>query len=120
MTKKIIQFQSIIDGVTKKKDGTLSIKLGTQEMPPKDTAIIFELGNKQVWTALAETEVKISDPEIPKEVMEFKNSKSLSERLRNVLYVWWEQDYKKAQPDFEAFRRLHMNKLIDSVKDKLN
>ena len=120
MTKKIIQFSAMIDGVTKKKDGTLSIKLGTQELGPKDTAIIFDFGNKQIWNAICETELTKEQIEIPKEIQEFKNSKSSSERMRNVLFIYWQQFHKKTYPDFEDFRKMQMEKFIDAVKEKLN
>ena len=118
MSKEIpIQFSVIIDGVSKKKDSTLSIKLGTQELPPEDTAKIFELGGKQIWCGLAETPITRLD--VPDEVMEFDNDKSLSERLRNTLWVYWDTKTKHTQT-FEEFRKIQMEKFINLIKDKLD
>lgn len=115
---KSIQFSVIIDGVTKKKDGTLSLKLGTQELPPEDTAMIFELGNKQVWCALAETALTEDNLDIPETMMEFKTDKSPSERLRNSLYVYWEA--KRKDITWDIFYRQQMEKFIEHVKEKID
>lgn len=115
---KHIQFAVIIDGVTKKKDSTLSLKLGTQELLPEDTANIFEMGNKQVYCTLSATEVKIDDLNIPETMMEFKSDKSPSERLRNALYVYWEN--KRKDLDWDTFYKQQMDKFIGHVKEKID
>lgn len=112
-----IQFQAIVDGVTKKKDGTLSVKLGTQELSPTDTAKIFEFGNQQIWTAFAETPHSIDELEIPEVTPEFESDKTPSQRLRNVIYVYWEQNGKKG--DFNDFYRKKLEGFIEHIKTKL-
>lgn len=114
---KQISFSAIIDGVSKKKDATLSIKLGTQELSPEDTAKIFEMGNKQIYVAFAETEITKLD--IPEEMVEFPGDKSPSERLRGVLYVYWDTKTDKKK-SFDEFRKDYMEKIISNVKDKLD
>ena len=115
----ILQFSSQIDGVTAKKDRTLSIKLGTQELSPEDTSKIFELNSKQIWVAMAETELTKSDIEIPDEIPEFQGEKSHSQRLKAVLYILWKEktDQKKSA---DQFYRDYMEKLIENVKLKLD
>lgn len=116
--KKIL-FNSIIDGVTKKKDGTLSIKLGTQELDAQDTAQIFEFGNQQIYTVFAETGVKFEDLEIPEVVPEFSTDKSPSQRLRNIIYVYWDTKTDKSK-DFDTFYKVYVEKIIENIKDKLD
>ncbi len=113
----IIQFSAIVDGVLMKKDSTLSIRLGTQELSPEDTAQIFKLGNKQIWVGMSETEITKLD--VPKEVQEFDGQKSTSERLHAVLYVYWNTKTDKTK-DFETFRKGYMEKVIDGIKTKLD
>lgn len=112
------QFQAQIDGITAKKDNTLSIRLGTQELSAEETSVLFDYRNKQIWVAFADTGLKKEDLVIP-ENLEFPNEKSLSERLRNVIFVYWQQNRMKEYPDFEAYRRLQMEKHISAYKDKL-
>lgn len=113
-----IQFQSIIDGVSKKKDGTLSIKLGTQELNKDDTAQIFDMGNKEIWVAFCEVPMDENDLNIPEILTEFKSDKTPSQRLRDVLFVFWEKN-KKGQVEWEIYYRSQIDKIIDYVKDKL-
>ncbi len=118
-TSKTVQFAAIIDGVTKKKDGTLSLKIGTQELGAQDTAEIFRLGNQEVWLALKEAPLAESDIEMPEFIPEFKGQKSFSQRLRGVLYRVWEQktDHSKTE---RQFYEDYMSKLIDNLKEKLD
>lgn len=116
---KKVHFASIVDGVTKKKDGTLSIKLGTQELNTDDMAQIFEFGNQQIWSVFAEAPLEhIDELEIPEIKPEFENDKSPSQRLRNVLYVYWEQKGKKGE--FNDFYRSKMENFIEHIKTKLD
>ena len=113
----MITFAAIVDGVLLKKDSTLSIRLGTQELSAEDTAEIFKLGNKQIYVGFAET--AITNLEVPKDVVEFDGGKSTSERLHNVLFVYWNTKTDKTK-DFETFRRGYMEKVIQTIKDKLD
>lgn len=115
----MLQFSAQIDGVTAKKDRTLSIKLGTQELPAEDTAHIFEMQGKQIWVAMAETELSKSDIEIPDEIPEFKGQKSYSQRLKAVLHVLWDTKTDKKKTS-DQFYRDYMEKLIENVKNKLD
>lgn len=113
----MLQFSAIIDGVSAKKDSTLTIRLGTQELSPEDTSQIFKFANKQIWVGIAETSITKLD--VPDEIQEFDGQKSTSERLHAVLYVYWDTKTDKAVP-FETFRKNYMEKIITNIKDKLD
>jgi len=49
----------------------------------------------------------------------YDSSKTPSKRLRNVLYVWFEQN-NKGFATFEDYYLHHMEKIINNVKDKLD
>ena len=112
-----VQFPSIIEGINKKKDGTLSIKLGTPELEPHDTAKLFALGNMQVWVVLKETESTLHDLAIPEIIPEFKSDKTPSQRLRNTLFVLWKKKGEKG--NFDVFYKQQMEKIINWVKDNI-
>ena len=114
----MIQFQAILDGVSKKKDSTLSLRIGTQELPAEDTAKIFELGNREVWVCMADVPVKEDDLEIPEVLSEFKRDKSPSQRLRDVLWVFWDKS-KKDYVDWDTYYRNTIEKIVENIKDKL-
>lgn len=113
---KKIQFSAILDGVNLKKDGTLSLKIGTQELAPSETAEIFELGNKQIYVAMAETEIE--SLQVPEVLPEMQGDKTPSQRLRNVLYLIWENKTDKKQT-FPRFYEDYVFKLVENLKAKL-
>lgn len=114
----IIQFSAQLDGVTQKKDRTLSIKLGTQELLPEETAKIFEHGGHQLWVALAENAVRREEIVIPEAVEDLDN-KSPSQRLRDRMAAY----YKETKGNFEGFDewyRKSLERIGQSYLDKLN
>lgn len=96
----VIQFSAQIDDVKANKDRTLRIKIDTQELTAEDTAHIFELFEKQIWIAMAETSLTKTDLAIPEVVDEF-DKKSPSQRLRDRLYVYWKE--QKVGGNFDDF-----------------
>ena len=116
---EVVQLSAEIDGITKKKDGTLAIKLGTQELSPIDTAMLFDLHQKQIWVAFSQLAMSEADLNIPEVLSEFKTDKSPSARLRSVLYVFWEKN-KKGKIEWETYYKQQINKIIEYIKDKLD
>lgn len=52
---------------------------------------------------------------------EQKDTKSSSQRLRGTLYRLWEENADKdTYPEFELYYRAKMERIIDTLKDKLN
>lgn len=111
----IIQFSSQIDGVTAKKDKTLSIKLGTQELPPEEMAKIFEHQGHQIWVAIAESDIAEDQLNIP-EVMSDLDKKTPSQRLRDRMAVY----FKESKGSFEGFDEWYKNALGKIGQDYLN
>lgn len=114
----IIQFSSQVDKITTLKDGGLKITIETQELPSEHKSKLFEFANKQVWTLFKETpDIKMEEIEIKEPEPEFKGEKSVSQRLRNVLYILHKQKYPNT--DFEEFRKKQMENIIKQYKEKL-
>ena len=114
----ITQFSAQIDGVTAKKDRTLSIKLGTQELSPDDTSHIFGHAGKQIWVAIAEDSIKDDQMDVP-EVSSDLDNKTPSQRFRGRLAVY----YKETKGTFEGFDDFYkktLETLGQKYLDKLN
>lgn len=109
-----IQFSAIIDNISAKKDKTLSIKLGTQEMSSEEASHILDLMQKQIWVGFAETEIE--ELEVPEALPEMHGDKTPSQRLRNILYKIWEKNKKET---FPRFYENYMFKLCEQLKDKI-
>jgi hypothetical protein len=115
---KVISAQ--IEGLRSRKDRTWSVTLGTQELTPEDSAEIMKLNGKLCFVGFkidpfTNEEQKLiesleSEPDL--------QAKSLSERLRNVLYVWHKQS-PQGFKEFKDFYEHYMTKYIDNIKIKL-
>jgi hypothetical protein len=112
----IIQFPVILDGLKMNKDKSLTIKLESREMTSEEVGKIADLANCECWCGLSA--LTITKLDVPDEVPEFKGEKTPSERLRNVLYIYW-KEVNKGQGSFETFRNNYMEKIISSIKEKL-
>jgi len=119
MKNKIIQFSAQIDGINVKKDKTLSIKLGTQELSPDDSSKIIALLGYQIWIAMAETTITSKDLNIPEALTEFVTDKSQSQRLRNVLWVYWNKNLK-GKVEWEVWYKKKTDNIIEFIKEKLD
>lgn len=89
----------------------------TQELMPSDEAEVFQLKQKIGWLVFSDQD--ITEDDIPDEKIEFDGQKSLSERLRNVLFRLHEKQGGKPE-DFELFRQRIMESLISRYKEKLS
>ena len=114
-----LQFQSTISKVITMADRGLRLYVDTQELPPEDIAKIFKLKDVDgiIWTALKEVPLEEKDLDIPEVIDRDTETKTPSQRLRAVLYRYWEQ-YKTGQ-DVELFYRRQMDSFINRIKDKL-
>jgi hypothetical protein len=103
------QFMAQIDGINAKKDHTLSVKLGTQEMSADETSYLFDLMGKAIWVAIAETEHETI--EVPEILPEFKGDRSPGQ-----IYRIWETT-KKDEP-FPRFYDSKMAQITEWLKEK--
>jgi hypothetical protein len=113
---KAIQFPALLDSISTRKDRSLKVILSTQEMNGIDMAELFAYRDTLGYvTFTSAPESHIDVPDLPID----SGTKSPSQRLRNVLYVLWEQKYKAQYPDQDVFYIWYMNRIIEQVKDKL-
>lgn len=116
----MFQCASTIESVSTRKDNTLKIVIGTQELEAKQKAELMDLHNKIGWFLFKESEIGIED--IPEERPEFSDRKSDSQRLRNVLYVYWQKAEQngKIKKTFEEFKREWYEKKIEQIKQSID
>lgn len=113
----IVQFSAQIDSAKANNDRTLTIKLDTQELSTEDTANIFSFFQKQVWIAIAETVLTKQDLNIPETIDEM-DKKSPSQRLRDRMYVYWNEN--KIPAPFDNWYKAQLEKLGQNYLDKVN
>lgn len=119
---EIIIFGAIIDGVASRKDKTLTIRIGTQELPPDKAGQLFGLQNASVYVAIKVEDFGQEEREaleaLKADEME-AGGKTLAQRLRHVLFRLWQQ-----KPEWYTDSNSHyigkMEKIIQHFKDKLD
>lgn len=115
-----LSFQAQLVGVQSKVDKTVKVTLDTQEMG-RDAGELMNISGEQVAVVLATAdEPEIVEEDVPEVVNdEDLGGKSPSQRLRNVLYVRWEQKGKPGD-NFEMWRRARMERIIEHEKQFLD
>ncbi len=115
-----ILFDATLEGLSTRMDNTIKVTIGTQEMTPNQAASLFGLRGEFVKVLLSNTAIDKEQIEaIDKlNIKNESNSKSKSQRLRNTLYIQWQQLGSKG--DFNDFYAGQMESLIELVKSKLN
>ena len=117
----MIQFNCEVEAIQSRKDNTLKIVLGTQEL--KEGAKLFSLQNKLCTIGIVPNlELTTDDIALLQSAKlgmdDLPTGKSQSQRLRNVLWIYSQQ---KGVPkeDFNDFYFRQMDKLIEHYKSKL-
>jgi len=121
MDNNIFQVPATIETISTLKDKT--IKLGVYvglELGADEMAKIFSLNQKEGWFVFSEN--TITETDIPKEEVEFKEGKTPSERLRAVYYRQWEKlsQKEKDKYPFTIFYNTKMERIIEDEKGKID
>jgi hypothetical protein len=112
---KSIQTQAIITGIRSKVDRSLGLSVSTPELSTPEKALFMELQGLNVDLTITPLEGADVEAERIDKDMETKTS---SQRLRAVLYIYWKQ--QGGAGEFDEFYKSHMEKFIDHVKTKLD
>lgn len=109
---------AIIHPPTIRKDGSISLKFDSRELSAEEYMTIMGFRNTEGWVAFSPNDDGI--PDLPEERAEV-DTKTPSERLRAVMYVWYKQETEANSflGTFDAFRNEKMEKIIETVKTKL-
>jgi len=115
---KII-FDATLEGLSTRMDDTIKVVIGTQEVTAEQGLALLKLRGKFCKVMLSDTaiEQKEIDAVDSLPIKDESNSKSKSQRLRNTLYIQWQQLGSKG--DFNDFYAGQMESLIELVKSKL-
>lgn len=81
----MLKVPSQITKVETTSDGGMKLAIHTNELDSATEAELMEWQNKFGWLVFAPTDV-VAEEDIPDEPVEFEGQKTLSERLRNVLF----------------------------------
>jgi hypothetical protein len=111
---------AIIESVQTRRDNTIKIVLGCQELSPSKGAELLGMMNKLTAVYLSPKET-ISESELKQvDAVDVElNGKTPSQRLRNVLFIMWQQK-PDGYKDFDGFYKAKMELIIEHYKSKLD
>jgi len=110
-----------VETIQSRKDNTLKVVLGTQELT--EGGKLFPLQNRLCSVGISPNEdLTKEDIELLESsklgIDDIPGTKSQAQRLRNTLFVLWQQN-NGGYEDFNLFYQNRTDKIIDSIKAKL-
>jgi hypothetical protein len=116
--KQLFQTPATIQSVRTLVDGGNKLDIITRELSPEEMTELFKLKGKEGWCLFKENAINIEEVKDLPDVKLDKGEKSKSQRLKAVLYRLWENTNRSKTS--EEFYNEYMEKLIISIKEKLN
>lgn len=115
---KGILVPAYVEGIRTRKDKTVALTLGTQELSPEKAGELFSINGQLITAYISIKGISQEEQEVVDSIEPQLPGKTPSQRLRNVLYRMWE-----ANPEGYTDKNLHyihhMEKIIDHLKTKL-
>jgi len=118
---KTTVFAATVENVTTRKDRTLKITIGTQELPPDKMTALFAMQNSVGYMAIKPEDFgkdELAALEAAKADYSGDTNKPASQRLRAVLFRLWEQNpegFKTSTLHYES----KMEEIVTHFKNKL-
>jgi hypothetical protein len=108
-----------IESISSRKDKTIKLTIGTQELSPNQAAELFTLTQQFCYLALKpEYFTKEETESIDNLKTDLDTQKTPSQRLRAILYLNYQQD-SKGYKDFSTYYQSEMEKICEHYKTKL-
>lgn len=114
-----VRLPAVFSGIRSRKDRSYCLTFDSRELGGDDAATLLNLQQTECWLLIAPSKDAIENADVP----EYKadaglNQKTPGQRLRAVLFVYFEQ-LGKPGGDFDTFYRQKLEWLIDQYKAKL-
>ena len=115
-----IVIEAIINSIASKVDGSVSVKIETQELDSSKAGELFQLRGKFVKVLISDSNISTLEAELvdSTKLASGKKNKSKSQRLRNILYIYCK--LLNEGDDFEKFYDDKMDLLISQIKMKVD
>lgn len=108
-----------VENISTRKDKSVKITLGTQELTPSKAGELFTLLNSLAVTYISPKEISQREiDQVDKLDPEFEG-KTQSQRIRNVLFILWQQDPEGFR-EFDMYYKRKTEGIIDDLKAKIN
>ena len=115
-TKEIVQVPAQVVGMNPRQDRSWKLVFETRELSGEEVKVLADNFQGEGWLLFKPNSNGLIPEEIPDSDAD-SGVKSQSQRLRDVVFILWVQQGKKG--DFESFKRVYFEKLIEFTKSKL-
>jgi hypothetical protein len=117
----MILLPATIEGISTRKDRTVRVTIGTQELAPDKAGQLMALQNALCFVAI-KPEMFTKDQEIELEKLRASevNGKTKAQILRSVLFLNWRDKDKEGFKTSEQHYDYYMDKFTDHMKNKLD
>lgn len=107
-----------VSAVRSTVDGSVSVHLVTPEISGSKVGELFDLRKKIAYVYISARQVETSEKAMVDALDPELKGKTPGQRLRNVLYVAWQQS-PEGYKDAESFYRAKMENIINGIKQEL-
>jgi hypothetical protein len=116
-----IVLDGVLESISTRMDGTVSVKFGTNEMDSSNAASLFSLRGKYCKALFSDNNITALEEEVvdKTQIAKTGKNKTKSQRLRAVLYRCWEQSPHHDNVSFEDFYNTEMEIIIERYKNFL-
>jgi hypothetical protein len=113
----VIQVPVQVSDLKPYKDRSWKVSFSTRELNGDEVKVLVDSFQGEGWLVFSPNE--LTEKDIPSEEADSgMEGKTLAQRLRSVLYVFWAEAGKKG--NFSEFYERFMEKQIESIKEKLD
>lgn len=114
-------FDATIENISTRRDNTLKLVIGTQEVSNEAGAKLLSLRNKYVKVLISDESINQKQIDAVSETkIQAVSGKSPSQRLRAVLFRLYESTAKNSVNNFEDFYSYEIEQMISEVKLKID
>lgn len=110
---------TLVENISTRKDRSVKIVLGTQELSPAKAGELFDLMNKVAITYICPKGVDQSEIDQVDKMESGFDGKTQSQRIRNVLFKLFQQD-NEGFKTFDDYYRNKTEKYIEHLKSKID
>lgn len=109
---------AMVESINTRKDKSVKLILGTQELAPLEAGQLFQYMNQLVSVYLCPSSIDNRELEQIDKVEPELNNKSQSQRIRAVLYLCHQQN-SEGFKTFDEYYKAKTEKYIEHLKSKL-
>lgn len=115
---KII-LEATVESIRTRQDNTISVTIGTQEADASTAGNLFQLRNKICKVLISDSNITdIETVLVDEQKITTTKKKSPSQRLRAVLYRYWEQ--VQSNVDFDRYYETKLTEITEHYRSKLD